>query len=183
MSEFILKNGEKVEVGDKIIRYTLSYGLFGEVLTSKETITINERTIPDLIKSGILIEVDHKQTGYKIPLNMDFYIDKIAEKLGCRIEEAFDYINSIDQISPSAALSIVLKEIAIELDKKYPDHIENSPEIYAISMFSGKIIRINKSHIKNYKNFAAFRSIEDAKIACKIVKHVLKNLFKNKDEK
>ena len=78
---------------------------------------------------------------------------------------------------------MVLREIAIELDKKYEDHIENSPEIYVISMLDGKIAKANKAHIKNYRNFAAFRTIEDAKIACRIVKPILKEMFKNKGGK
>ena len=65
------------------------------------------------------------------------------------------------------------------MDKKYEDHIENSPEIYVISLLDGRITKANKAHIKNYRNFAAFRTIGDAKIACNIVKELLKELFKS----
>ena len=89
----------------------------------------------------------------------------------------------MDSILPAAALSIILREIATELDKKYKDHIEKSPEIYVISTLDGRITKANKAHIRNYRNFAAFRTIEDAKIACKIVKPILKEMFKSKSGK
>ena len=97
--------------------------------------------------------------------------------------KVYNYLNSVDSILPAASLSMVLREIAIELDKKYEDHIENSPEIYVISLLDGRITKANKAHIRNYRNFAAFRTIEDAKIACKIVKPILKEMFKSKNEK
>ena len=72
-----------------------------------------------------------------------------------------------------------MREIAIELDLKYKDHIQDSPKIYVVSLLDGRITEANKAHIKNYKNFAAFRSIEDAKIACRITRDILKEMFKS----
>ena len=115
----------------------------------------------------------------EIPMELDYYIQKIAKKLGWKIEKVYKYLHDIDTILPAAVLSMILREIAIELDKKYEDHIENSPEIYAISMLDGRITKANKVHIRNYRNFAAFRSIDDAKIACSIVRDILKSIFKN----
>ena len=78
---------------------------------------------------------------------------------------------------------MVLREIAIELDKKYDNHINNSEKIYAISPQDGRIHEVDKSHIKNYKAFPAFRNIEDAKIACSLVKNHLKSIFGDDKEK
>lgn len=115
----------------------------------------------------------------KIPTNINFYIDKIAAKLGWTSESVYTYIflNNVDSVSPAAVLSMILREIAIELDKKYEGHIEDSSEIYVISMLNGKITKANKAHIKNYRNFAAFRTVSDAKIACSIVRDMLKEMF------
>ena len=112
-------------------------------------------------------------------MDLEFYVQKIADRLGWKIEKVYNYLNNIDTILPAAAFSMVLREVATELDKKYKDHIEKSSEIYVISMFDGRITKANKVHIKNYKNFAAFRSVDDAKIACKIMKDILKNMFKS----
>ena len=78
-----------------------------------------------------------------------------------------------------AAVNIVLREIACILDEKYPDHINKSDKIYIISTFDGRIHEVSKAYIKNYRNFAAFRTIEDAKIACNIVRDQLKDMFKS----
>lgn len=191
MEKFILKNGKEVKMGDKVIKHGVADTPFGKGFIMQEII-VNEETLPELIKAGVLTQVNcahgadcpcrHCTKG-EVPMDMNFYIEKIAARLGWKPEKVYNYLNSVDSILPAAAFSMVLREIAIELDKKYEDHIENSPEIYVISMLDGRITKANKAHIKNYRNFAAFRTIEDAKIACRIVKPILKEMFKSKGGK
>ena len=72
-----------------------------------------------------------------------------------------------------------MREVAIVLDDKYKNHIENSKEIYTISNLSGEIIKVKDlNHIKNFKNFAAFRTLEDAKKVKQILAEPMKLLFK-----
>ena len=191
MEKFILKNGEEVKMGDKLIKQGVINTPLDKRLIIQEVI-VNEKTLPELLKAGVLtpagcIHDTNCTCRYcaksEISLDMNFYIEKIAARLGWKPEKVYNYLNSVDSILPAASLSMVLREIAIELDKKYEDHIENSPEIYVISLLDGRITKANKAHIRNYRNFAAFRTIEDAKIACKIVKPVLKEMFKSKNEK
>jgi len=192
MEKFILKNGKEVKMGDKLIKHGVVDTPFGKGLIMQEII-VNEKTLPELIKAGVLTpmkECPHKAgclcrhcTKGEVPMDMNFYIEKIAVRLGWKPEKVCNYLNGVDSILPAAAISMVLREIAIELDKKYEDHIENSPEIYVISMLDGRITKANKAHIKNYRNLAAFRTIEDAKIACRIVKPILKEMFKSKGGK
>lgn len=187
MKKFVLKDGREVKMGDKLVKYGKVNSPFGEVLIMQEII-VNEKTLPELIKAGVLTQVDcvhgancpcrHCTKG-EVPMDMSFYIEKIADRLGWKLEKVYNYLNNVDSILPAAAFSMILREIAIELDKKYEDHIENSPEIYVISMLDGRITKANKAHIKNYRNFAAFRSIEDAKVACKITRDILKDMFKS----
>lgn len=191
MEKFILKNGKEVKMGDKLIKHGVADTPFGKGFIMQEII-VNEKTLPELIKAGVLTQVNcahgadcpcrHCTKG-EVPMDMNFYIEKIAARLGWKPEKVYNYLNSVDSILPAAAFSMVLREIAIELDKKYEGHIENSPEIYVISILDGRIIKANKAHIKNYRNFAAFRTIEDAKIACRIVKPILKEMFKSKGGK
>ena len=186
MEKIYLKNGKEVQLGDTICRVEeKNHSLFGKCKLT-EYIPITKQTLPGLIKEGIITvkqDVDKPvspvQKDSKIPMELGYYIQKIADKLGWKIDKVYNYLNNIDTILPAAAFSIVLREVATELDKKYKDHIEKSPEIYVISMFDGRIIKANKAHIKNYKNFAAFRSVNDAKIACSIVRDILKELFKS----
>lgn len=111
--------------------------------------------------------------------DLAFYVNKVAQRFGWKPAKACNYLNTIDSCYPAAAFAIVLREIAIELDKKYEDHISNSPEIYSISLVDGRITKLYKSRIRSYKNFAAFRTIDDAKFACKVLRDVLKEMFKS----
>lgn len=178
MEKFVLTaNGKEVKAGDKLVKYAKVNTPIGEGIIAQEVLA-DENVISELLKAGVIKSVAG-DTVADVPMEIDCYVEKIAKRLGWKADKAFNYLNNVDTIMPAAALSMVLREIAVELDKKYEDHIENSPEIYVISMLDGRITRANKAHIKNYRNFAAFRSIEDAKVACRIVKPVLKEMFKS----
>lgn len=77
----------------------------------------------------------------------------------------------------SILLKLMTREIAIEFDNNYSDHIKYSPEIFGISSLTGKIIKIDKSKIKSYKTFGAFRSFKEAAYAKAIMKPILKVIF------
>lgn len=185
MKKFYLKNGREVQVGDTISKVIKAkHPLLGEV-TMVEKVVVTEAALPKLIEKGIIttslgsdFDVD-KVKPAESHMNLHYYVEKLAKKLNWKVEKMYNYLNTIDSVYPAAAFSMILREVAIELDKKYEDHIEKSPEIYVISMLDGKITKANKAHIKNYRNFAAFRSIEDAKTACSIVREILKELFKS----
>lgn len=185
MKKFYLKNGKEVQVGDTISKVIkVKHPLLGEV-TMVEKVVVTEAALPKLIEKGIItiplgsdFDVD-KVKPAESHMNLHYYVEKLAKKLNWKVEKMYNYLNTIDSVYPAAAFSMILREVAIELDKKYEDHIEKSPEIYVISMLDGKITKANKAHIKNYRNFAAFRSVEDAKTACSIVREILKELFKS----
>lgn len=108
--------------------------------------------------------------------DFEYYIAKIAERKGWKFERTYRWIGEIEQECPTAAFNIVLKEIAIDLDKKYPDHISESEHIYVISTINGRIVEVDKTKIRNYRNFSAFRTVEDAKFACKVLRQPLKDM-------
>lgn len=166
MKKFYLKNGKEVQLGDTICKVErIKHPLSGEG-DVVEHVLVTKEIIPILIEAGIIEARRAKRT--KAPAGnpssgvpMDYYVQKIADKMGWHIEKVYNYLNSVDSIFPAAAFSMALREIAIELDKKYEDYIEN------------------KAHIKNYRNSAAFRPIEDAKITCSSVRDILKEMFKS----
>lgn len=186
MKKFYLKNGKEVQVGDTITKVIKTkHPLLGEV-TMVENVVVTEAALPKLIEKGIIttslgsdFDVDKVLKPTETHMDLHYYVEKLAKKLNWKVEKVYNYLNTIDSVYPAAAFSMILREVAIELDKKYEDHIEKSPEIYVISMLDGKITKANKAHIKNYRNFAAFRTIEDAKTACSIVREILKELFKS----
>ena len=186
MEKFYLKNGKEVQIGDTLTKVTKTkHPLFGEG-TEVESVVVTKAALPKLIKAGIItvspgsdFDIDKVLKPTEIPMDLNYYIGKLAERLGWKVEKVYNYLNTIDSVYPAAAFSMILREVAIELDKKYEDHIEKSPEIYVVSMLDGRIAKANKAHIKNYRNFAAFRSVEDAKTACSIVREILKELFRS----
>lgn len=184
LKKFYLKNGKEVQVGDTITKVIKTkHPLLGEV-TMVENVVVTEAALPKLIEKGIITSLGSDFDVDKVKpaeshMNLHYYVEKLAKKLNWKVEKMYNYLNTIDSVYPAAAFSMILREVAIELDKKYEDHIEKSPEIYVISMFDGKITKANKAHIKNYRNFAAFRSVEDAKTARSIVREILKELFKS----
>lgn len=178
MEKYYLTNGKEVKVGDTISNVkTFTHPMLGEINVT-ECVVVTEDTLPILEQAGVILKYDkNKKNTNEVPMELHYYIEKIAKRLNWKVEKVYNYLNNVDTILPAAAFSMVLREIAIELDKKYADHIQDSPEIYVISLFDGRITKANKAHIKNYKNFAAFRSVDDARIACKITKDILKEMF------
>lgn len=176
MEKYYLKNGKEVKIDDHLINITKTiHPTYGECVTEK-SILVTKDTIPHLVKAGII--TPDKSEGLK-EVDLSFFLEKIAGRLGWKTEKVCNYLTTLDELHPAAAFAVVLREIAIHLDLKYPDHISNSPEIYVISLLDGRISKANKAHIRSYKNFAAFRSIEDAKTACYITRDILKEMFKS----
>ena len=179
MEKIYLKNGKEIQIGETLTKVSKVVDPFFGEGTVVQHIVVTKDILPKLLEAGIVTTAKPAVVESEVPMELEYYIQKIAGKLGWKIEKVYNYLNSVDTILPAAAFSMVLREVAIELDKKYEDHIEKSPEIYVISMLDGRITKINKAHINNYRNFAAFRTIEDAKIACRITRDILKEMFKS----
>lgn len=178
---FLKESGKEVKVGDTIRKTDeMIHPILGKCKSTMD-ILITESILPKLIEAGIIGIKEDKPTYTSEDFDIECCIQKIADRMGWQYNKTVGYLNKIDEIYPIAAFSILLREIAVELDKKYENHIENSEEIYTISTLNGKITKVNKVTIKNYRNFAAFRSVNDAKIACNICKKLLKQLFSNKN--
>lgn len=176
MDKLYLKNGKEVHIGDTISHCTKVVDpLFGGRIKATVAILITEANLQRLLEAGILMK--KCQVKDKVPMDIAYYVGKLASRMGCKPERISNFLNDAHRIYPRAAFSIILREIAIELDKAYDDHIKDSPEIFVVSSLDGRITKVNKAVIKNYRNFAAFRSIEDAKIACKILREVLRKLY------
>lgn len=163
--KFYLSTGEEVKLGDVVRgRTTDKNG------TTQVVVTVTQETIPLLKSLGII-------TTPKTSIMLSAVIERIAKRLGWKTQKVQSYLGGAVEIMPMAAFNILLREIAVMMDEKYPDHIHQSKEIYAISPLDGRIHKLCKAHIKNYRNFAAFRTIEDAKAACNILREPLKEMF------
>lgn len=166
-----VETGKEVEMGK-----TLAFGMSSNCgFIPFHTIIICEESIPFLIEEGIIKEVE--EGGTYVDLN--FYLEHLADRIHWNVDNLRKYLGNLYTIYPAAVFSILLREIATVLDEKYDNHIENSKEIYAISCLSGEILKVKDlNKIKNFKNFAAFRTLEDAILAKKILEGPMKQLFR-----
>lgn len=114
-----------------------------------------------------------------VPMDLAYYVNNLAKKKGWKTDDMGDFLSDLADINLGAAFQVILREVAIEIDKKYIDHIEKSEEIYCVSLTNGHIFKTDKKFIKNFRNFAAFRTTDDAKLACKITRGLLKDMFKS----
>lgn len=170
---YLAKTGKEVTVGDQIRDYVCKGNTYSVIVA-----TLNEETIPLFKAAGILVTTPPKTKMSDAP-SMSGVIQRIADRIGWKPQKVEGYLKAIATMMPMAAFNIVLREIAIMLDQKYPDHINESEKIFCISPLDGRIHEICTAHIKNYRNFAAFRSIEDAKLACSLLREPLKEMFKS----
>lgn len=119
-----------------------------------------------------------EEDSFDITSTTGYYITTLANKKGWPAIKMAEFLDSLWEINPAAAFSTLAKEIAVELDKNYSDHIKNCDTIYIISTFDGRIHEVPGGIIKSFKNFAAFRTKKDAIKACKILRKELKAMFK-----
>lgn len=134
---------------------------------------VTEETIPFLLEKGIIKEIPEPSE-----IDIDDVVKHLASRIGWNVENLDKYLDNLYKIYPAAVFSIILREFAIIMDEKYSDHINKSKEIWSISTINGEIVRVkNLNKIKNFRNFAAFRTLEDALKAKKIMKRALEDLF------
>lgn len=137
--------------------------------------TIKITPLPtELINDFINDKIKEREERSK---HLKYYIKLLANKMHKTPYEVTRWMSDIYEVYPAAVLSILLRVIAVDLDKKYPDHIRNSEDIYIISTIDGRICKTCKAKIKSYRNFAAFRTIEDARFACKVMSSLLRDMF------
>lgn len=170
-TKFYLKNGKEVKVGDYVTHSEdITHPQLGKI-HSETTILVTKESIPTLLKMGIIVPSTTPSD------NIGYYISKVLTRLGWTESKDLKYIQDLENVYPSIVFNMLLKEIAIELDNKYDDHIENSLEVFVVPTLDGRITKVNKSYIKNYRNFAAFRSVADAKFACRILRSYLREMY------
>ena len=89
-----------------------------------------------------------------------------------------DVVSNLIDSYPGAAISVVLRTIALMMDENYPNHISTCDTVYYHSFLDGKIhsIPTNTINKKAWKYFAAFRTQEDAVKAIKLTQATIKYL-------
>ena len=175
MKKFIVANsGKEINFGDRIL-------IVGDINTPLSVAKVQRVAVVTKELMGKLINDGKVNVVEENGINKIWNdaIKSLAKKTNWKEEKLLNILATLHLANPWAATQMVLREIAIELDKKYDDHINKSEKIYVISPQDGRIHEINKKTVKNYKAFPAFRSSDDAKIACSLIREHLKSIFSN----
>lgn len=121
MEKIYLKNGKEVQIGDTLTKVSkVKDPFFGkDTVIEHFQIKVTKDILPKLLKAGIVTTTKPAKSVVetKVPMELEYYIQKIADKLGWKVEKVYSYLNSVDTILPAAAFSMVLREIAIELER------------------------------------------------------------------
>lgn len=189
MKKYFLNSGEEIKFGD-IINATKDEGYKTTIITC----IFDEDSIDFLKELGIVIEKDIEEKTIKKQENsdrelvsmvsyLDYVLDYVANRIGASRVEAVKYLYSLEKINPLAVLTVYLKRISYKLNKKYNNTpIRELPKIYIISVYDGKVKAICPKDIKNLKNFAWFRSKEDAEFARQCVINLIEKMFGKDDQ-
>lgn len=178
MKMYLKETNEEITFGDVIVfDETFTHEYFGTI-TSTVKITLTEQNLQHFIDDGIVYTVNDTTVDYDIIRGN--VISRMAKRYSWDEKRLTRILNTIDAVHPSASVQMVLKEIALMLDEKYPGYIGKSEELYVISMGDGNIYPINKDNIKNFRNIAVFRTVGDAELAKNILGDKLTHLFDGK---
>ena len=175
MKKYVDSRGEVIKEGNLVMvsMKDKNGNSIGEMIT-----VVDSKLIEKGLRDGIIMEIEEPEGG--TILDIDYYIKHLAERIGWKYGNILKYLDNLAKINPTSVFQILLREVAIVLDEKYPDHIEKSKEIWVISNVNGKITKASdeaRKNIPNFRNFAAFRTLDDAKAARHILKIPMKNLF------
>jgi hypothetical protein len=178
MKMYLKETNEEITFGDVIkISEVFKHDYFGTV-TSTIEVPLTEYNLQHFIDDGIIYTVNDTTVDYDIIRGN--VISRMAKRYNWDEKRLTRILNTLDEVHPSAAVQMVLKEIALMLDEKYPGYIGKSEELYVISMGDGNIYPINKDNIKNFRNIAVFRTVGDAELAKNILGTKLTHLFDGK---
>lgn len=174
--KFITKEGKKVSLGEPLsITATFKKEGVKTIFTFRsDRLTSSQAKI--LVMKGMLKE----EKEPKVP-TIDEAVALISTWLMGTPHEKDTAREFLTAMPGYAGFSVVLRALAVLIDRKYPDHINNADvdKYFTIDMTNGRVCEVPKGKIKNFRNFAAFRSIDDIKIATKVLRPFIKELWPN----
>lgn len=181
--KFITKEGKKVSLGEP---FSVTATLKEEGVKTNFIFRSSRLTSPQarmLVMRGILKEekpLDKVEKEPKVP-TFDEAVALVSTWLMGTPHEKDTAREFLAAMPDYARFSVVLRAFAVLIDRKYPDHINNADvdKYFTIDMTNGRVCEVPKGKIKNFRNFAAFRSIDDIKIATKVLRPFIKELWPN----
>lgn len=181
--KFITKEGKRVSLGDPLsITATFNEeGVKTDFIFRSSNLTSSQARM--LVMEGMLKEeklLDKVEKGPKVP-TLDEAVALVSTWLIGTSHKKDTTVEFLASMPDYARFSVILKAFAVLIDRKYSDHINNADvdKYFTIDMTNGRVCEVPKGKIKNFRNFAAFRSIDDIKIATKILRPFIRKLWPN----
>lgn len=179
MNRFFIKDTkEEVFIG-KPLKITLSKGGITQHIDANPC---THELMAYLINLGVVV-ISSDKPKYANPHGIDtsvkYYISKLAKKMNLKFEVCEAMLGNIANYSPITVISLLAKQISLELDQYYDGHIRDAEHIFVLSTVDGTIAEIPATARAetNYRNFAAFRSLEDANLAYSILSNLYNEAF------
>lgn len=173
---FITKEGKRVFLNEP---FNACFETKEEGCTVVHLIRTNKldaATAERLVRLGVLKE-------YGVPKAENITINDMFKLIGEEIVGTPDAVGTIVELLNTLPdyikFEMMLRAAAVLIDRKYPDHINNAKvdKYYTINMTDGKVCEVPKKSIKNFRNFAAFRTLDDIKIATKLLRPLMKHIW------
>ena len=180
MNRFFIKDTKEEVFLGKPLKITLSKG---GVTQHIEANPCTPELMAYLINLGVVVTGSDKPkyaNPHGINLSVKYYVAKLAKKMNLKFEVCEAMLGNIASYSPITAMSLLAKQISLELDQHYDGHIRDAEHIFVLSTVDGTITEIPaKARVEtNYRNFAAFRSLEDANLAYSILGNLYNEAFR-----
>ena len=173
---FITKEGKRVFLNEP---FNACFETKEEGCTVVHLIRTNKleaATAERLVRLGVLKE-------YGVPKAENITINDMFKLIGEWIvgtpDAAGTIVELLNTLPDYIKFEMMLRAAAVLIDRKYPDHINNAKvdKYYTINMTDGKVCEVPKKSIKNFRNFAAFRTLDDIKIATKLLRPLMKHIW------
>ena len=180
MNRFFIKDTKEEVFLGKPLKITLSKGGVTQHIDANPC---TPELMAYLINLGVVITSSDKPryaNPHGIDTSVKYYVAKLARKMNIKFEICEAMLGNIASYSPITVMSLLAKQISLELDQHYDGHIRDAEHIFVLSTVDGTISEVPaKARVEtNYRNFAAFRSLEDANLAYSILSNLYNEAFK-----
>lgn len=173
---FITKEGKRVFLNEPFNKCFETKEAGVTIVHMIRTNKLDAATAERLVRLGVLKE-------YEVPKAENITIKDMFKLIGEWVVGTPDSVGTmvelLNTLPDYVKFEMLLRAAAVLIDRKYPDHINNAKvdKYYTINMTDGRVCEVPKKSIKNFRNFAAFRTLDDIKIATKLLKPLMKHIW------